>query len=245
MALKITNTYESGEFQTLFERIDKTVHRVIEVKQSLVTDYPAWPVGTDVRTGLFFRLHNQLNPAMYAALAIHRHMVKPGWWMPVIGKPLDGDSMRVELLNLSQFLKIGLLHQVFSTIEASYRILLRALDPLACDGATAEFKSVYDCLLGAKLALPEDDRAVLDVLRNLRNTVHNGGVVFHRKARDQQVQYRGVLYDFQHQELVQFAAWEPILTWIDDVVSLSNQVMRHPSIAGLPVPVVDPSAMVI
>ena len=245
MVLKLTAAYEPGEFLRLFERIRRTTNRVIAIKQSLVAEYPMWASGSDARLGLFRRLHNQLNPAMFAVHAMDRHIADPDWWQPLLGRSLDVDGMNIELLNLSQFLKIGLLHQVFSTIEGSYRTLLRALDPRACAGATAEFKSVYDCLLGSKLNLAPDDCAVIDLLRHLRNTVHNGGVVFHRKGLDQQVQYRGVHYDFQHEGIVQFAAWEPLLTWIDDAVILSEQVVRHAAITALSAPLEDRSATVL
>jgi hypothetical protein len=244
MALKLPNKYEEGEFLLLLEHCQRVASRLSAYTARLQADFPAWIDGEDARLTVFARLRNQLSPAVVSAFVMHRHLAEPDWWVGLVGKRLDDRSLLIELLNYSQFVKIGLLHQVFSSIESTFRVFLRALDPDACGGGTAEFKTISDCLC-AKLGIAHDDAAILDLLRNMRNTVHNAGVVFDRKARDLKVEYRGKTYDFSHQAIVEFAAWHPLLDWMDEAIALVHQVVRHPLIAGLPTPLRDPAATIV
>jgi hypothetical protein len=74
---------------------------------------------------------------------------------------------------------------MFSSIESSLRLFLRALDPTACNGGMKEFNSIYDCLFNSKLATaPADGIELLNLLRLVRNTIHNNGVYFNPRGTD-------------------------------------------------------------
>jgi hypothetical protein len=69
------------------------------------------------------------------------------WWDAVRTQPLDSfihshRSMTVNTFNNS-FIKFGFLHKLFSTIENTSRLVLRALDPHAANNASSSIYSVW------------------------------------------------------------------------------------------------------
>jgi hypothetical protein len=242
MSLVLTNTYEPGEFDRLFRRLASVAEKTVRTRDQLGVAYPAWSVGKDARLNVFLRLHNQVKPTLFVTRALEDHFCRPEWWSDHLGQTPSETQILVELLNLSQFTKIGLLHQSFSTIESFCRAILKAVDATACNGATAAFKTIYEHLLGTRLGLSADDYSVLELLRLLRNTVHNGGVVVHPRGANQKVVFKGRQYDFENEDIVKFADWNSLVDWLDAALVLLEQIVSHPIVANLPAPVQDLSA---
>jgi hypothetical protein len=74
---------------------------------------------------------------------------------------------------------------------------------------------------------------LLDLVRPLRNLIHNDGVYFDEDGNDKTVTYRGVEYWFHHGQPVAFVYWSLLLSLADDSRQLLTQVVSHPRIAGL------------
>jgi hypothetical protein len=95
------------------------------------------------------------------------------------------------------------------------------------------------------LKAPEEDLALLDLLRNIRNTIHNEGV--HRPPRTSSaiVSYQGTEYRFEDGKPVEFVTWSFVLDRINDLVSLQDRIVRHPLLAGCGEHIPDASAEVL
>lgn len=134
-----------------------------------------------------------------------------------------------------KFFRLGFVQLVFSAIESAMRLLLRKINPVACNGATTEFKSVYDCLLRTELRLEEAQNWVemLDLFRLIRNTLHNNGVYFHKSCNSVTVPYRGKTYEFKHGEKIDFVFWDLKLSLLDDVIWLVRHILDHPRVVAL------------
>ena len=141
------------------------------------------------------------------------------------------------ILNLSegynQFLLVGFIQTLFSSIGSALRIFVRALDAGAWSSGTAEFESIYNWLLSNERLNLIRYIELLNILRHIRNAIHNNGVYFHKSGIDKPVQYKGIIYKFEIGKRIEFSpdVWTflcnllpNILEMIDDIVS-SNQII--------------------
>lgn len=238
---RIPARYEPGEFLPVLQALAENERTLIAVKSDLRTRNPTWAEGVDARLTVFAKCVNVTQPTFLALAHIHHHLVSPSWWMERLQIDLSkrGDELQIYLLNYSEFVKAAYLHQSFSATESALRVFLRALDAAACDGGTAEFKSIYDALLNKVLPGDADSQALLDLLRLTRNTVHNQGVFFHRRLRKVELLYRGRKYEFRHGERVTFATWPLVVSLMRDLGELLTRVVTSPTISSIAAPIVE------
>lgn len=187
----------------------------------------------DIRLAVFTKIEHAVGctalgfESMTEFLCTHRQHRDRSFRYPI------NQSVAAELAG---FYKLGFIQFVFSAVESSLRALLRALKPTAANNGTAEFKSIYDCLIRTELSLPSGQAGidVLDFFRALRNTLHNNGVSFHKLGTDITISYRGTSYEFIHGQKIGFAYWDLCLALIDDVLDLVTAVIVHQRVTALP-----------
>jgi hypothetical protein len=99
------------------------------------------------------------------------------------------------------------------------------------------------CLLRSKLITnPPGAIDLLDLLRFIRNTVHNNGVFFNRGGTDEQVVYKGNTYSFFYGKAVNFVTWGFLISVANDLIDLVASVANDPSLAGIAGRIQDPFA---
>ena len=127
----------------------------------------------------------------------------------------------------------------FSLFESGIRRIVRALDPTACSGGAAEFKSIYEWLF-ARLRRQgwsyssEEPSIFLDLFRVFRNTLHNNGAYYSPNGRDQDITWQGKTYSFRYANTPDFYGWEFNIMLLRELVSLNRSMMLHDLIANLP-----------
>ena len=140
----------------------------------------------------------------------------------------------------SQGSKFAVFHLGTAAFENASRALLRAVAPGTANDGRAEFQGVYTSLLRAHLSFPEEDLALLELVRLVRNTIHNEGL--HRPPSDKpaSVSYLGVTYDFPESGPVEFATWGFVLDRIANLVDLLDRMIQSPRVwahsAHIPAP---------
>lgn len=140
-----------------------------------------------------------------------------------------------EAFELAMFYKLGFMHFIFSATESSLRQLLRAINPTACNNGTADFKSIYDCLIRTELGLrgTQDWIDMLDLFRLIRNTIHNNGVYVNKFGADAEVTYQGILYRFKHGQKIDIVWWDLCLALISDVNNFFITLTAHDRVVSL------------
>jgi hypothetical protein len=140
-----------------------------------------------------------------------------------------------ETHELGMFYKLGFIHFVFSATESSLRQMLRACNPSACSNGTADFKSIYECLIRTELVLEpvKDWIDLLDLFRLIRNTIHNNGVYLQKSGADTEVTYQGKLYQFKHGRKIDIVWWDLCLAVLSDVISLFIALTAHARVISL------------
>jgi len=165
------------------------------------------------------------------------------WWNKIWCNELGLSSVPDEKTLLmmrngfSQFYVIGFFHSLFSAIESAFWIYLREIDPVACNNGTAEYEAIYNSLFKKlKLQQRQDYIELLDLLRHIRNTIHNNGVYFHKSGLDKTLPYKGKKYNFEKGKAVEYHGgvlnfllylMPDILKMIEDVVYSSDIISRQ------------------
>jgi len=133
------------------------------------------------------------------------------------------------------FVTVGFVQFIQAAVESSFRVFLRAL----FGKAPISWKSVYGDLLGRVKLDSVENIALLDLLRHLRNTVHNNGVYFDRKP-NRSVDYRGRRFDFNLGQKVMPDS-ELLLQIAQDVMELLHAVVRSNPVSDHEGAMPDPS----
>jgi hypothetical protein len=164
-------------------------------------------------------------------------LLKDAWWHEHAQDGTSPAQKQKVALEFQSWIKVGFVTFVNAAIESSFRNLLRALDPSVANGATAEWKSIYTALLKRLSVRTVDPEPLLDLLRTIRNTIHNNGVYLSPKGGDLSITYNGNNFQFVHGNAVQFVSWQLLMQLGADVFDLLVSVIESPEIVALSSPV--------
>ena len=132
----------------------------------------------------------------------------------------------------SQGTKFGAFHLASAVFENATRALLRAIAPGAANDSRAEFPSAYTHLLRTQLTFPDEDFRLLELVRLVRNTIHNEGVHRPPSGKPAAVIHRGVTYAFPDSGPVDFATWAFVLDLIADLADLLDRIVQAPALSA-------------
>ena len=212
-------------------------------KESIMAIYSSFYPKKDARVTAFSKMINVFNSVQLALTFVSKHLLDLNWWKANSREEIPVSDVKTYVEEFMSFSKIGFVQFLFSTTESSLRLFLRALDPVACKGGMAEFKSVYDCLLKSKLSTcPNEGIELLDLLRLVRNTIHNNGVYFHPDGRDAAVTWLETLYEFRQSAPVDFVTWQFLLDVSDATRSLTCTVVADTNMRAIANEITDPFA---
>lgn len=198
----------------------------------VAAEHPDWKARDDARWTCFESLWNITR---YAELSLHYlgfHLCGVQYWSDFSGPAPSLSQIEYEVTAYSQCLKTAIFHLFFSAMENAHRSFLRALDPTVTSGTRTDYKLIYEALLQTWLGAPKSDLDLLDLLRLIRNTIHNEGVNRPRRGGTVTVTYKGVEYAFADGTPLDFVDWQFVLDRAMDVVSLQERVVRHPVLAS-------------
>ena len=230
-----------GEFEGVIKKLNPYEVKIDQAKQSLAVNHPSWDQARDMRYTVFSKLKNVIASTALSLLYLERYMADKKWWSTWRTIPTSDLDWTIHIVEYHQFTKQGFVHISYSNVEAALRSYVRAIDPRACSGGAAEFKSIYEHLYRTRLAVGTDGIQLLDVLRLLRNTIHNGGVYVSRAGTSETLQYAGRTFEFEHAKVIRFADWDTLAMLMTDVVELIIKTVEDSVIADIAA-IEDPTA---
>ena len=204
--------------------------------------HPDWHPDNDARISGFAKLSNVERSTAIGIKFYADFLTDQDWWVANSSGYSAQDCKRINSAYMD-LQKIAAIQGGFSAIESTLRVLLRAVDAGACCGGMAEFKSIYECLFRTKLTnQPSEGIELLDLLREVRNTVHNNGVYFNIHGHPRvTVSYRGDDYHFVHASKLDFVDWDVLISLLRDSAKLLLEVVNDPVIVA-PGSITDPYA---
>jgi hypothetical protein len=212
-------------------------------KATLKYDNRHWFGNNDARITSFRKIINVCNSALLTFEVGNQTVARKDWWEDMTDGEISREDIIIYAREYESFLKVSFIQSFYSCVESSLRLILRGIDREACSRGTDAFKNIYECLLRSKLS-GNFDRYVslLDLYRELRNTIHNNGVYFHRRWESKVVEYEGNEYEFKIGEPIDFADWNFIRNASVECVELLYNVVKNPVVSDVEKNIADPFA---
>lgn len=225
--------------EELTDRLHEVRGYAGEVRNELRNMYRSQFAPADPRMEVARHIKAILSASFLSAVHMRENLRHPGWWAARFALTPTKPQAEEELQDYHDFIVLDVVVMPFSLFEAGLRRVVRAIEPTACDGGAAEFKSIYAWLLAHLRrngwVYPHGDaEAFLDLYRHLRNTIHNNGVFYDRRGRDVTVKWDGITYEFFHTQRPSFADWPLHLRMSRELVRLNRELMLSPPVAALP-----------
>ena len=221
------------------ESIQKIRDSISDKKDSLIAQFNNWDPIKDARITVLSKCINVCNSTQLSFTFMHFHLTHLDWWKQIAKSEIPANDAQIYANEFAMFTKIGFIQFTFSSIESAFRIYVKALDPIACNNGTAEFKSIYSWLL-KKINLQSHEN-LIDLLRLIRNTIHNNGVYFHKSGINETVTYKGKNYNFNIGQPVDFVTWDFIFEVMEEVEELIVNVVKMNEISSIN-QIIDPYA---
>jgi hypothetical protein len=203
------------------------------IYKSLSAEHPAWERDHDTRLAVFSGIHAVVEQVR-TMLNLYRGVFLPSVQEnpSMLNQAFGTSRPNKLLLDYEHTMLFVLFHGVFHQIETGLRSILRAVAPGVCDDGRAAFESIYTALFRTQMKIaPVEGVELLSLCRNIRNTIHNNGVVHNKAGVDISVTYKNVVYEFKHRSVIEIA-WELLFVLIKDLIDLLNTIVRDPNIAG-------------
>lgn len=210
------------EIETIGQNIEFYSHQTFDKKAALQEKY-SWSE-TDARITVLGKLNNILNSVSLGYFFMHTYLKNESWWEQYQKLDITIETIQTSTNEFEMFFRIGLIQNLTYCIESSFRIYVRALDPNACNKGQSEFKNIYEWLL-KKLNLQTGNIDLLDLLRNIRNTMHNNGLFFPANGKNQTVIYKSNSFNFEVGKPNDFVNTELIVGLIPDLLDLVEKVV--------------------
>jgi hypothetical protein len=169
------------------------------------------------------------------------HLSEAAWWEQYAHG--SGDILLERARpEFDRMIKGKLIIDLVGNLEHSFRIMLRQLDPT---NKASDFSALYNSLFRSNIpylrAVPSDWQSPLEILRRVRNTVHNAWMFSPENSKDISITYRGTTYNFIVNRQLNFISWDLLCDIAEDVLRIVAAVVRDESITSIPV-ISDPVA---
>ena len=195
-----------------------------------------WEKEKDARIAIFDKWINLTNSVELSTFFLVRHLRDDKWWA-AFGSSIVKSNQSIRKAEYEKFNRISFIQLTFSSIESSFRTILKAIDPDACLKGTDSFENIYKTLL--KRTNLEKYENVFKLMRLFRNTIHNNSFYFHKNNKDDSVVFRGIEYKFEIGKPINFASWDFIISIQEDLLSAITEIIKHRIVSSIPL-IVDP-----
>jgi hypothetical protein len=234
-------TLGPNEIHHLILRLKPIRDALAEDKTEIMSIYSSIDPKHDARITAYSKAINVITSVQLALLFMSKHLFKKKWWETIASNPIPDEDKLIYTHEFGMFTKIGFVQGIYMVIESSLRLFLRALDPDACNRGMEGFESIYNCLFKSKLRIiPTDGVHLIDLLRFVRNTIHNNGVYFHPSGNDNSVKWNGETFEFKQGAPVDFVTWDFLTMVSDELRKLLREVVEDSNLRGISVEINDP-----
>jgi hypothetical protein len=220
----------SDSIKDIGMNIESIQHLLVDVREGLFKKYN-WKED-DARLTLFNKCSTVFISLNLGYVFIYKYLSKEDWWKENQHLPMERKTIENAINEFEMFMRISLIQYVMYSVESSFRIYVRTIDPVACKNGNAEFKSIYDYLLSL-LSLKEFI-PLLDLWRNIRNCMHNNGIFMPAKMVDSIVVHRGLTYKFEVGKPNDFVTTLFMLNLVPEIIIMMVKVVTSSVLEAYP-----------
>jgi hypothetical protein len=210
--------------------------------QETVTKYPKIRKEKDSRVTFLSKSIVVIDSVTMCCIFADRHLSNNKWWTTSAQlydlNPPPVESRKPMKEGFKQFILLGCFHFLFSAMESSIRVISNAVDQIQYKRMQSSFESIYSWLI-QRLKLGKKYAKLMDVLRLIRNTIHNNGVYSPvpkkgKRPRNRQMSWRGIKCEFPVNRNVKVDDfWKLVFTTIPDCLSMMLQIIDSKAVSKI------------
>ena len=197
----------------------------------LETTYPSWSKSNDARCSWFTGAKKIIQTSQLCYLFIRDHLTEAEWWTRRATQ-FKEDEISEHIREYDIFVRYGFSNVLFTITEESFRSIVRAIDPTACDGGRGDFLRVCKYLLNA--AKKEEYAHIFDFHRNIRNAIHTNGVFRPRREIDRSFILWGKQFSFIVGQKINFQSYELLLRLVAQYNQVILEIVETPDLSKIP-----------
>ena len=211
----------------------ETIRKVAETERDRIRkEFPTWPEN-DVRRWAVSRFATMLFLPVLGLYIMRAHLSEPAWWEHYATG--CGDLLlQPGRDEFDRTVKGKLIIDLVGNLEHSFRVILRRLDPAS---KASDFSALCNSLLRANdpylKAIPVDWQAPVDLLRRVRNTVHNAWMYFPKNGKNASVVYKGKTFELIVGKPIDFISWDLLCDIADDVLKIILAVVGDENVKSI------------
>ncbi len=222
-------------YEVLIELNLNLQNLAIQKRQEISKKYSSWNTEKDARLSIFFRLQTAIKNNQFGITFVQAFLD------PAKLKNLPIVHIESMFLEYDKFMRFSFFQFIFSQIESSIRIFMRAIDIDAYYKKKYPFGNIYsfiDNYLGLKKY-----NDLFYFLRLIRNSIHNNGMYFPDNQKEPIINYREKSHTFKIGKPISCGDWITLFNVTEDIVSALKEIIESKEISILnfiddPVPTV-------
>jgi hypothetical protein len=205
-------------------------------------NYPKIKKEKDARITFFSKSIVIIDSVTLCFIFADRHLSNNRWWVTsanmyhLNSPPVNSRTAIIE--GFRQFILLGFFHFMFSAMESSIRLIAKKVDNVLYEKTQRNFENIYQWLVRA-LQLKNRYVKLMDILRLIRNTIHNNGVYSPvpkkgRQLRDRQMSWKGVRCKFPVNKNVKADDfWRLVFATVPDTLSMMRQIIDSSQVSHI------------
>jgi hypothetical protein len=217
-------------------QLDRERAAFLELHQRVAAAHPEWLREHDARTNLLAKPVNIILIAVVNMRLTQRFLPYVDFWRSHISPAYDSPSaIDQPYFEQNTFYRFGFFIFLLSNIEHGFRAIqprvVKGVDSHSQQPFEQVYKSLFDAVLPAAKAT--ELTTLYDLLRTMRNTVHNNGVYSPRSQKDATYDVAGRVYEFRLNRRVEYFGWEFFIAWLDPIRRSLAEVVDAPAVTAI------------
>ncbi len=211
--------------------------------------YPNIRVEKDCRITFFSKSPVVIDSVTLCFIFAGRHLSNNRWWTTSAQsynlKPPYVESRVPIIEGFKQFTLLGFFHFMFLSMESSIRLITKNMDSIQYEKMQGSFDKIYSWLI-SKLNLPRKYLRLMDLLRLIRNTIHNNGVYSlvpkkGKALKNKQKSWNGIKCIFPvNRNIIVDDFWKLAFATLPDCLSMLQQIINSKDVSKI-IYIQDPS----
>ena len=213
------------------DRLEEVKRNIRAIQKGYQERGLRWEENDDVRSRWFDTTWKSLTLVQAHMHLYTRYLARIEFWQS-ISRNFPEALLPVLQSEASSWYKFGLVHSTYSLTEEQLRRIAEVWDPHWM--AARRSIAAVTHRLTQHLSLQRYDE-LFRLTRLIRNSIHNNG--HHRPDPphgDEDVTWKGTVYEFRVDKPILWVEWEFIADHIADIAEAMEAVVSHPDIEKLP-----------
>lgn len=188
----------------------------------------------DARIGVFAKCINVIEPVFFSLNFCSDQLRRPDYqarFSKDHKTPPHPEEVQHQVDNFIQYQQFSYAELLFSGIESSLRVFVRAIDSHACNEGKASFSSISGYLLnktGLQMYEP-----LLDMFRLIRNTSHNNGLYLPEENGDRTITWKNQTYEFVIGKPINFVTFPFLIEISKDLKEMLEKMVESEPVRSI------------